>query len=309
MPEARLPRVAYEEVAEERAQFLGSRNRRARGLGKGEDGARRQRIVELPVLDLLRLGRGIVDQILERGLGERRTRRDGRAVVQPLRPAPLHPRRVLVGARAAPVVFVPFARAAARQDVRADAVAPAAFGVVDEVEHPPLRLGHPLGIARGVRDVREGVEPEPVRGPVGRVQVDHAHQPCVRADLDDVLDLRVKRRPVVRADALPDRRILAVGLAERVDGVRGEDAAVRHAHRPELPRPLRLLVETPVRDPQPPLPHLVEPDRRRAVTRGHCLGRPVTPEPVGLRRRAVLPERVESHRPSIHKHESEPRLD
>ena len=111
-------------------------------------------------------------------------------------------------------------------------------------------------------DVGERVEVELVRGPVGRIEVDHHHEARVRASLHEILRLRVERGPVVVLEALPDERVFAVGIAERVDGVRGEEAAVRDAHRGKLPRALQLLVEASVRDPQLLLALLLESNQR-----------------------------------------------
>ena len=250
MAEGRVLAVAHEVIAEERADLLRLRNRLAHRRREFEQGARGKRVVELPVGDLRGLGGGVVDEVLERGLRERRLRGYGLAEVESALLAPGGPGAVLVAARAPAVVLVPLARAAAGEDVAADAVAPALLGVGDEVEHPLLRPRAPFGIAGGVRDIGEGVEPEPVRGPVRRVEVDHHHEARVRARLHEVARLRVERRPVVALEVLPDGRVLAVRRAAAVDRVRREEAPIRDAHGAELAGALQLLVEAAVRDPE-----------------------------------------------------------
>ncbi len=229
--------------------------------------------MELPVGDLGLLGRGVVHEVLERGAVERR--RGGRLLAERetvcLAPAP--PSLVLRVARASAVVFVPLARAAAGEDVAADAVAPALLGVGDEVEHPLSRALPPVGHDARVGDVGEGVEMELVRCPIGRVEVDHHHEARVRARLHEVFRLRVERGPVVFLETLPDERVFAIRFTERVDRVRCEEASVRDAHRGELAGALQLLVEAAVRYPQL-LPALrVKPRRdgtRRGGTHGRC---------------------------------------
>ena len=259
VPEGRVLGVAHEEVAEARAALLGLRNRLARRRRELEKRVGGKRVVELPVGDLVRLGGGVVDEVLERGLREGRLRRHALAEVESALPAPGDPGAVLGAARPPPVVLVPLARAAAGEDVAADSVAPPFLRVGNEIEHPLLRARAPRGIAGGVRNIGEGVEPELVRGPVRRVEVDHHHEARVRARLHEIVRLRVKRRPVVLLEPLPDERVFAVWRAAAVDRVRREEAPVRDAHRAELARALQLLVEAPVRHPQSLSALLAEP--------------------------------------------------
>ena len=146
------------------------------------------------------------------------------------------------------VEFVPFARAASYEEVGADAGAPLLLGVRDEVEHPFPRHLDPSRIARGMRDVGEGVDRQLAYQPIGRVEVDHADELRLRACLQHVLDLRIERRPVVLLRPLPDERVVAVGHGLDVDGVRREDRAQRNPHVGEVLRAFKLRAEAPVAD-------------------------------------------------------------
>ena len=269
MREGRVLGVADEVVPEEHADLLRLGNGLARGVREEEDRVRGNRVVELPVGDLRRFRGGVVDEVLERGAGERLRRGRRFAEGEVARLAPALPSFRLRVARTAPVIFVPLARTAAGEDVRADAITPLLLGVGDEVEHPLPRAVAPFGHHAGVSDVGEGVEPELVRGPVGRVEVDHHHEACVRARLHEILRLRVERGPVVLLEPLPDERILAIGVAATVDRVRREETAVGDAHLGELSRALQLLVEAAVRHPQLLLALFPEPNRRSRLADGN----------------------------------------
>ena len=248
MAEGHLTLGARVVVAVENADVLPRRYRLARGGGEREDGVGNHGVVKAPVVDFLPLLGRIIDEVLERGRPERCEIRDSRAVVEIPLLAPSGPCRVLDVARAPLVPFVPFARASAGKNVCADTRAPLLLGVCDEVKHPFLRGLDPSRIARGVGYLREGVYRKPAYRPVWRVEVDHADELGVRARLEEVLDLRVERRPVVLLDPLPNERIVAVRHPVRIDGVRGEEDAQRYPHVRKILRALELLAETPVAD-------------------------------------------------------------
>ena len=65
------------------------------------------------------------------------------------------------------------------------------MGVGDEVEHPFRSPLYPVGIACGMRNVREGIKPELVSSPIRRVEVYHAEKLGIGADLEEILDLCV----------------------------------------------------------------------------------------------------------------------